>query len=214
MVRRDFSEEHCRLSLETSLGQLGLEAVDILLLHEPEADDLVDPGMEDCLQNWQQQGLIGAYGISGLREPTISLYSQRPRLAPHILQLEDDLIGQPLITHLPSSKQSPQMRGRFGRIRSSLLPIQQSFKAVPQLKRHWSDRLNLDLTDPSALVAVLLGAAIAKFPGDLLLFSSTDPYRLRRIVSLLQAPPWDTTQVIAFEHFWRPQADLISSPCL
>ena len=208
MVRRDFSEDHCRLSLEMSLGQLGLEAVDLLLLHEPEAADVVDATMEACLHDWQQQGLIGAYGISGLHAQTISLYRQRPRmLAPHILQWEDDFLGQQLLTHLPTDKQSPLLKGHFGRIRRSLLTIQQGFASVPQLQRHWSDRLNLDLAESNALVAALLGAALAAYPTDLLLFASTDPYRLRRIVSLLQAPPWDAAEAIAFEHFWRTPVD-------
>lgn len=214
IVRRDFSLDRCRHSLETSFGQLGLEAVDLLLLHEPGFADVVPPGMEAWLQDWQHQGLIGGYGISGQPDPSFSLYRHRPGLAPHILQWEDDLLCQQPLTQHPSSNRAPQIRGRFGRIRLSLLPIQQAFTAVPQLQRHWSDRLNLDLADPNALVAALLGAALAAYPADLLLFASTDPYRLCRIVALLQAPPWDAAEAIAFEDFWRPPVDPASSPCL
>lgn len=213
IVRRDFSKDHCRLSLETSLGQLGLESIDLLLLHEPGPADVVDPAIEACLQDWQRQGLIGGYGISGLPDQTISLYRQRPGLAPHILQWEDDLLELQPSVQLPTSQES-QIRGRFGRIRRSLLAIQQAFTAVPQLQRHWSDRLNLDLAEPNALVAALLGAALAAYPIDLLLFASTDPHRLRCIVSLLQAPPWDAAEAIAFEYFWRPPVYPASSPCL
>jgi D-threo-aldose 1-dehydrogenase len=212
MVRRDFNVAHCRRSLETSIGQLGLEVVDLLLLHEPGPADAVDPAMEACLQDWQRQGLIGGYGISGLPEPTLSLWRQRPGLAPHILQWEDDLLEPQPLGQLPAM-QAPQLSGRFGRIRRSLQPIQQAFAAVPQLQRHWSDRLNLDLAEPNALVAALLGAALATSPADLLLFASTDPDRLRRIVSLLHSPPWDAAEAIAFEHFWRPPVDPGSSPC-
>jgi diketogulonate reductase-like aldo/keto reductase len=212
MVRRDFSAAHCRRSLETSLGQLALEPVDLLLLHEPGPTDAVDPAMEACLQDWQRQGLIGGYGISGLPDLTVSLWRQRPGLAPHILQWEDDLLEpQPLVQF--SAAKAPMLRGRFGRIRRSLQPIQLAFEAVPQLQRHWSERLNLDLAVSDALVAALLGAALAAHPGDLLLFASTDPVRLRRIVSLLHAPPWDAAEAIAFEHFWRPPADPATSPC-
>jgi D-threo-aldose 1-dehydrogenase len=212
MVRRDFSAAHCRLSLETSLGQLGQEAVDLLLLHEPGPTDAVEPAMEACLQDWQRQGLIGGYGISGLPDLTVSLFHQRPGLAPHILQWEDDLLEPQLPAQLSAAK-APQLRGRFGRIRRSLQPIQQAFAAVPQLQRHWSEQLNLDLAESDALVAALLGAALAAHPGDLLLFASTDPDRLRRIVSLLHEPPWDAAEAIAFERFWRPPADPAPSPC-
>jgi diketogulonate reductase-like aldo/keto reductase len=212
MVRRDFSAVHCRRSLETSLGQLGLEAVDLLLLHDPGPTDAVDPSMEACLQDWQRQGLIGSYGISGLPDPTFSILRQRPGLAPHILQWEDDLLEpQPLAQH--PAMQAPQLSGRFGRIRRSLQPIREAFAAVPQLQRHWSERLNLDLAESNALVAALLGAALAAYPADLLLFASTDPDRLRRIVYLLHSPPWDAAEAIAFERFWRPPVDPASSPC-
>ena len=213
MVRRDFSEGHCRLSLETSLGQLGLEAVDLLLLHEPGSADVVDPGIETCLRDWQREGLIGGYGISGLPDPTFTRWRQQPGLAPHILQWEDDLFELQPSAQL-SSIQAPHIKGRFGRIRRSLLSTQQAFAAVPQLQRHWSDRLNLDLAEPNALVAALLGAALAAYPTDLMLFASTDPHRLRYIVSLLQTPPWDAAEAIAFEYFWRPPVDPASSPCL
>jgi len=212
MVRRDFSVAHCRRSLETSLSQLGLEAVDLLLLHEPGPDDAVDPAMEACLQDWQRQGLIGGYGISGLADSTLSLWRQRPGLAPHIMQWEDDLLVPQPLAQLPGM-QAPPLCGRFGRIRRSLRPIQQAFAAVPQLQHYWSDRLNLDLSESNALVAALLGAALAAFPADLLLFASTDPDRLRRIVSLLHAPPWEGDEAIAFEHFWRPPLDPAPFPC-
>ena len=212
MVRRDFSAAHCRHSLETSLGQLRLEAVDLLLLHEPGHSDPVDSDMEACLQDWQRQGLIGGCGISGQPGPTLSLWRQRPGLALHLLQWEDDLFEHPPQDQLPAP-QPPWLRGRFGRIRRSMQPIRQAFKAVPQLQRHWSERLNLNLADSNALVAALLGAALAAYPADLLLFASTDPDRLRRTVALLQAPPWEPVEAIAFEHFWRPRVDPAHSPC-
>ena len=211
MVARDFSAAHCRLSLQTSLGQLGLEAVDLLLLHEPSPSDLIDLGLEDCLQQLHTEGLIGGYGISGLSDNSMSLWRQRLQLTPHLIQWEDDLLEPEPTGSLNVG--APMLRGRFGRIRRSLKPIQQAFAAVPQLQRHWSDRLSLDLAEPEALVAALLGAALAVHPGDLLLFASTNPHRLRRILGLLHAPPWDSSEVIAFEQFWRPAAEAVPSPC-
>ena len=212
MVRRDFTAGHCMLSLQTSLNQLGLESVDLLLLHEPSPGDVVDQALEVFLQDSQRQGLIGGYGISGLPEPTLSLWRQRPGLAPHLLQLEDNLLT-PEPPAFSATEKSPALRGRFGRIRLSLQPIQKAFAAVPQLQRFWSDRLNLSLAEPDALVAALLGAALAGFPNDLLLFATTDPDRLRRILSLLHSPPWDAGEVIAFERFWRPHSDPSLSKC-
>ena len=212
IVRRDFTAGHCLLSLQTSLSQLGLESVDLLLLHEPTPFDAVDQTLEVFLQDSQRQGLIGGYGISGLPGPSLALWRQRPGLAPHLLQLEDNL----LTTEPPAfsaTEEYPALRGRFGRIRLSLQPIQQAFAAVPQLQRFWSDRLNLFLGEPNSLVAALLGAGLAGFPNDLLLFATTDPDRLRRILSLLHSPPWDASEAIAFERFWRSHSDPSLSKC-
>jgi diketogulonate reductase-like aldo/keto reductase len=210
MMPRDFSVGHCKLSLQTSLAQLGLESVDLLLLHEPGPADALDPALEACMLDWQRQGLIGGYGLSGLPSPTFSLWRQRPGLAPNMLQWEDNLLEPQPLAQL-SAMEEPVLRSRFGRIRRSLQPIQKAFAAVPQLQRHWSERLNFDLAESDALVAALLGAALAAHPNDLLLFATTNPDRLRRLLSLLQTPPWDAAEAIAVERFWRPPADRIPS---
>ena len=74
---------------------------------------------------------------------------------------------------------------------------------MPQLQRHWSDRLGLDLSETQALVAALLAASLAAHPADLLLFSTISTERLQRIMQLLQAPPWTVQELIAFDQFWR-----------
>ncbi len=203
LVAREFSAAHCQLSLRTSLDQLGLEAVDLLLLHEPLPSDAIDAAMESCLKDLCNEGLIGGYGISGVPEPTLSLWCQRPGLAPHLLQWEDNLL-QPELSALASDTDPPALRGRFGRIRLSLQPIQQAFSAVPSLQRHWSERLGLNLAEPEALVAALLAASLACYPQDLLLYASTRADRLRRTLELLHSPPWETVELQAFERFWRP----------
>ena len=210
MVARDFSAAHCRLSLQTSLGQLGLESVDLLLLHEPSSSDVIDLGLEACLQQLHTEGLIGGYGISGMPDTSISLWRQRPQLTPHLIQWEDDLLEPEPTGSLTVG--APLLRGRFGRIRRSLKPIQQAFSAVPQLQRHWSERLNCSLAEDVALGAVLLGAAMASDPETLLLYSTTDPERLARTLALLNDSPWQAAEAIAFEAFWRPSAaDSLSS---
>jgi hypothetical protein len=203
LVRRDFSAANCRLSLQTSLKQLDLEAVDLLLLHEPCPDDPVDGAMESLLQELHREGLIGGFGMSGLSQPTFSLWRQRPDLAPHVLQWEDNLFDPEPLGQL-SAKEAPPLRTRFGRIRRSIQPIKQAFAGVPQLQRHWSERLNVDLADQDALVAAILGSALASHPGEMLLFASTSPDRLRCILPLLHSPPWEAREAMAFEHFWRP----------
>jgi diketogulonate reductase-like aldo/keto reductase len=202
---RNFTVAHCRQSLHTSLNQLGIEAVDLLLLHEPTLSDQIDPDLETTLKTFQSQGLIGSFGLSGNWSDCESLIATRPLLAIHMVQWEDDLFeAAPDFNSRPSS--TTTCRGRFGRIRRSLPRIQQAFEAVPQLQRYWSDRMNINLADSVSLGAALLGAALATYPSELLLYSSTDADRLRRTLTLLNNPPWHNADAIAFESFWRPRA--------
>jgi D-threo-aldose 1-dehydrogenase len=201
LVPRNFSASHCRQSLHTSLSQLGLEAVDLFLLHEPTPADSIDPSLEATLQDLQRQGLIGSYGLSGSWTDCQRLIQDRPALSGAWLQWDDDLLE-------PAPKLNgfrpglPAGFGRFGRIRHSLRPIQQAFAAVPQLQRHWSERLQINLADGTALAAAILGAALASYRQDLLLYSTTDPDRLARTLALLHDPPWSASEAIAFEAFW------------
>jgi D-threo-aldose 1-dehydrogenase len=211
MVSRNFSAAHARRSLHTSLSQLGVEAVDLLLLHEPTPADAIDPEMEATLQELQQLGLIGGFGLSGLWPDCRDLILARPGLAGRWLQWEDDLReAAPALHSLPSG--SLAGHGRFGRIRRSLQPIRQALEAVPELQRHWSERLNCSLADSTVLAAALLVGSLATDPSKLLLYATTDAERLARTLNLLHNPPWPAAEAIAFEAFWRPTTSPPSSP--
>lgn len=211
IVARNFSAAHCRQSLQTSLLQLGSEAVDLFLLHEPLPTDPIDPQLESTLQNLQDQGLIGSYGLSGSWANCQSLLKARPGFAPGWLQWDDNLLELCPDLDRPYTG-LPAGRGRFGRIRHSLRSIQQGLAAVPQLQGHWSERLNVNLADGVALAGAMLGAGLASYPQDLLLYSSTDLDRLARTLALLNDPPWEPAEAIAFEAFWRTPTARLPSP--
>ncbi|MCT0233414.1 aldo/keto reductase [Synechococcus sp. CS-1327] len=211
LLARNFSTDHCRQSLHTSLSQLGLEAVDLFLLHEPSPADLIPAELGDTLQELQRQGLIGSYGLSGDWSDCLNLLATRPCLAGGWLQWEDDLLN-PAPPFAPLHSGQPARYGRFGRIRCSLHTIRQYLAAVPQLQRHWSERLNCSLAEDVVLGAALLGASMASDPEALLLYSTTDPVRLARTLALLNDPPWNASEAIAFEAFWRPPAAISFSP--
>jgi hypothetical protein len=60
-----FQFPHFRFSLQISLNQLGVEAVELLLLFKHTSTDWIDPELELTLQEFQQSGLIGGHGLSG-----------------------------------------------------------------------------------------------------------------------------------------------------
>lgn len=202
MVPRDFSVSNCRFSIQTSLDQLGVETVDLLMLHEPNPFDSIDSGLEDCLQNLCREGLVAGYGISGMSTDILPLYDQRPELAPNLIQWEDDLFEPDPVNEL-TNEYLPQ-KSSFGLVRNSLPKILQAFKAVPQLQRYWSERLNLNLNESEAVVTAILGSALAGSTNNLVIFSTTNPKRLRRTLNLLHSSSWGLDDIESFGKFWRP----------
>lgn len=201
-VPRDFSVQNCRKSLSTSMQQLGIETVDLLLLHEPQPIDLIERGLEDCLADFQKQGLIGGYGLSAELQHTLHFIHQRPSLVPHLVQWHDSgLTPEPNLVQ--TSVSSQRLYGRFGRIRISLPIIQQAFNDVPQLLQYWNERLSVDLTETHALVAALLCSSLSAHPESFLIFSTTNCDHLRRTLQYMHSPPWTIEDLIAFDHFWR-----------
>ena len=82
-----FSAEEAGKSLEQSLQQLGVERIDLWLLHEAIAEDLDDSDLLPFLRHAQQRGLIGAYGVGAERERAHDVW-ERHRDYCKVLQFE------------------------------------------------------------------------------------------------------------------------------
>ena len=163
-----FSAEEARRSLERSLRELGVDSIDVWLLHEVTADDLDGSDLLPFLQQTQQQRLIGAYGIGAERERVDDLW-ERHRDYCRVLQfewsaLEEEQASFPgafVIHHRAIS-------GAFGPLHRFL---QQDF----DLCRQWSNAVDCDLSDSKLLAGALLQATLAANPGGMVLFSSRVP---------------------------------------
>src|SRR6185437_2089938 len=67
-TRAHFSTKEAQRSLEHSLRELGLDAIDLWLLHEARGEDLKDPGLLSWMREKQQEGKIGTYGLGTDRQ--------------------------------------------------------------------------------------------------------------------------------------------------
>ncbi len=84
----DFSKEHIISSVDNSLKRLGVERVDVLLLHRP--DLLMDPDeVASAFDRLEKEGKVGAFGVSNHSPAQIELLrkSVRQRLVVNQLQL-------------------------------------------------------------------------------------------------------------------------------
>lgn len=78
--RYDFSKEHILSSVDRSLQRLGVEYLDILLLHRP--DPLMDPAeVAEAIEILKASGKVRNFGVSNMHAGQISLlqaYSKEP----------------------------------------------------------------------------------------------------------------------------------------
>ncbi|MCD9024171.1 aldo/keto reductase [Cohnella silvisoli] len=71
-TRFDFSEEHILTSVDASLKRLGIEKLDILLLHRP--DPLADPEeVAEAFNKLKASGKVGSFGVSNMSAAQMQL---------------------------------------------------------------------------------------------------------------------------------------------
>ncbi|MEM9208414.1 MAG: aldo/keto reductase, partial [Pseudomonadota bacterium] len=70
--RYDLSRQHILASVDASLERLGIEQIDVLLLHRP--DSLMDPhDVAEAFANLRANGKVANFGVSNFRPATLSM---------------------------------------------------------------------------------------------------------------------------------------------
>ena len=169
--RAHFSAEEARRSLDRSLRELGTDRIDAWLLHEATAEDLDRSDLLPFLQDAQQQGLIGTYGMGTERRRLDELW-QRHRDACAVLQFEWSALDE-----------KTQFPGAFvihhRSISGAMNAMRDLFDRDAELCRRWSNAVDSDLSDTKILAGVLLQAALAANPKGMVLFSSRAAEHIR-----------------------------------
>lgn len=90
--QRNFSPEYIRGCVERSLKHLGMEPLDLYLLHNPSTDDLANEMSFDLLDEYKAQGRIRHWGVSEntLSECKLAISSGRPE----VMQMEYNILEQ------------------------------------------------------------------------------------------------------------------------
>lgn len=167
-----FSAEEARRSLERSLRELGIDYVDVWLLHEATADDLDGSDLLSFLQDAQQQRLIGAFGVGAERGRLIDVWKRHRDYCP-VLQFEWSVVKM-------EERSFPgAFPIRHRAISGAIDPLRNRFRQDMKLCRRWSDAVDLDLSDAKLLAGVVLQAALAAHPEGMVLFSSRVPEHIR-----------------------------------
>ena len=166
---RSFGVADVRTSFETSLRTLGLEHVDVLLLHECRPEEVTEElvaFLNDCVQ----RGLARATGVATGVAETAALVERRQQF-PAVVQIPFSVLAT----------EPPPFRTSI--VHSVLARDLERVKRGLQRSRRdgasWSALLGFDCTDTGALARFLLACALDSTENGLVLFSSRQPARVR-----------------------------------
>jgi aryl-alcohol dehydrogenase-like predicted oxidoreductase len=159
MVREGrFAVPEAQASLETSLRELRVDTIDLLLLHECSPDDLGDDLLE-YLRGRVTEGAIRAFGIATRPGPTRAIVAERPELAA-VVQVENGL-GSRVLDGLPNVVEAGAVT------HSSLADLDAVAAREPGLER-------------AEVAERMLAYASLANPNGVVLFSSSRPEHIRR----------------------------------
>lgn len=185
--RYDFSAEHILRSCDESLRRLGIETIDLYLLHRP--DFLANPEeVADAFTRLQAAGKVRFFGVSNCR-PTLLTALQCACPMPLIvhqveislLQREaftDGTLDQCLIEHITPQAWSPLAGGLLADGASRLLRSQERYSTAGVLQE--LDALARQYQTSRSVIAL---AWLLKHPSGIIpIIGSTRPERIREAV--------------------------------
>ncbi|HTL57471.1 MAG TPA: aldo/keto reductase [Candidatus Limnocylindrales bacterium] len=135
--RYDFSAEHIRYSCEQSLKRLGIEQIDLYMLHRP--DYLADPEeVAKAFTDLKAAGKVRYFGVSNFRPSLVTALQVACSLPLVVHQIEislakldaftDGTLDQCLIEKITPMAWSPLAAGLIGAGASRLLPSQKTYQ--------------------------------------------------------------------------------------
>jgi predicted oxidoreductase len=135
--RYDFSASHILQSCEGSLRRLGIETIDVYLLHRP--DYLADPEeVAEAFASLKRAGKVRFFGVSNFRPTLVTALQVACPMPLVVHQVEislakldaftDGTLDQCLIEKLTPMAWSPLAGGLLGSGARQLLPAQQGYK--------------------------------------------------------------------------------------
>ncbi|HEX4020291.1 MAG TPA: aldo/keto reductase [Acidobacteriaceae bacterium] len=180
----DFSIPQARASLDRSLQELGLERVDVWLLHEATVDDLTNDALLEFLEDQVRRGRIGTFGIGSEAGRIPAIWENQPRYC-RVLQSEWPGFAS-------NTAQYPgAFRIHHRVVQEYFLKLSARLEQNSSLQKIWSDAVDLDLANRQNLIALLLKTALLVHPERIVLFSSRIPAHIQANIRAAADAGWD-----------------------
>ena len=174
---RVYDAPRARLSLDTSLRELGLEHVDILFLHDPRPQDQIDTdGLMDFLTGARAAGKLRAWGMSFDDEAGLKVLPRLPE--PGIVQLRH---------HVLTDTQPRPRSIAFGPL-SAHADITRWLSQSPAARRRWTEAIGADPLERDVLARLLVAHTLDEEGVAACLYATTKLARLSVAASVLRSP--------------------------
>ncbi|KCZ95837.1 aldo/keto reductase family oxidoreductase [Hyphomonas hirschiana VP5] len=169
-----FDPARMQESFETSLKQLRTDHVDLLLLHECTLEDVQRTEVLEFLDQMVRQGKARAYGVAPRAEDMLSIAAS---CAPYgdVAQFDAALRS----AFPPAGADTPPLIATHSCLGQRFRDRVVQLKTDDQLRDSWSSALGREAGDPATIAQAFLAHAIQQNPGGIVLFSTTQPDRLR-----------------------------------
>lgn len=166
-----FDPLEARESLEKSMQRMGVDRVDILLLHDPSPNSFDPDDVRTLLDDLCERGYIGRWGVAGEPARTQDAVTalQRPDL---VIQTRAD----GLANRVPSIVRDADIT--YGVLARAMSTILAHTRADSQTRRRWHEETGFDCGDNDELAILLLEEALRARQGRVVLMSTTQRSRV------------------------------------
>ncbi len=195
-----FTAEKAKASLQRSLAALKTDRIDVWLLHEAKANDLVDDGLLQLMEDSVRSGVIGTFGAGTDRSQIEELLLKHPQYCP-TLQYEWSILN-------PVPEHANVFRMHHRSLTNNVRGLHAALLSDKDRCSRWSQSIDADLADPETLSKLMLKAALVLNPASVILFSSKNPAHIQANVALASD---DSLSNAAVSLYHIVQDELVSS---
>lgn len=190
-----FSANDARVSLETSLRELGTEYIDFYLLHNYVASEGQSDELLTFLAGAVESGKIRSFGMGTGIENILAGLQTQPELCA-ILQFENSVITRN-VERLPAAG-ARRFLITHGALSGGYLAVSSFLQSHRDVERQWSKDLALDCSKQETISALMLNYSVESNANGLVLFSSRDRARVAGNVKAVLDPAVSSGQIALF----------------
>jgi D-threo-aldose 1-dehydrogenase len=190
--RHNFSPEEARTSLETSLRELRVDHIDVLLLHGGRPADCT-PELFAYLDEARRDGKIGRIGVGTDVESAATILRDSRQFA-EVVQFEHSVLA-PNAQRIPADSADTVIT--HGSL-AGLGVLRRHLQADPAEAKRWSNEVGADCRDPKVLAALMLLYAVQTGGRGPVLFASTKLDNIRSNAEAVRGHAYSPEQVTKF----------------